>query len=157
SNVPWVRQLEDGTILAVAGPDMATLRTPVKTRGEGLTTVAAFEVSAGEVVPFVLTYDASHNDVPTPIDPHRALSTAEECWTEWSWQNNSPGEYRALLQRSLSTLKALTFVTTGGIVAAPTTSLPEKLGGQRNWDYRFCWIRDATFTLLALINNGYTD
>ena len=157
SNVPWVRRLEDGTVLAVAGPDMATLRTPIETRGKDLTTVAEFEVNAGDAVPFVLTYDASHHEVPSPIDAQRALATTEEFWADWSSKNTNNGEYRALVQRSLITLKALTFVPTGGIVAAPTTSLPERFGGARNWDYRYCWIRDATFTLLALINNGYTD
>ena len=157
SNVPWVRRLEDGTVLAVAGPDMATLRTPVETHGKDLTTVAEFDVSTGEVVPFVLTYDASHHEVPSAIHPERALADTEEFWTQWSSQNPSNGKYRDCVQRSLITLKALTFVPTGGIVAAPTTSLPERFGGSRNWDYRYCWIRDATFTLLALINNGYTD
>ena len=157
SNVPWVRRLEDGTVLAVAGPDMATLRTPVETHGKDLTTVAEFDVRAGEAVPFVLTYDASHREVPRPIDPQQSLETTEQFWTEWSSQNAGNGEYRDRMQRSLIALKALTFGPTGGIVAAPTASLPEKLGGARNWDYRYCWIRDATFTLLALINNGYTD
>lgn len=157
SNVPWVRRLEDGTVLAVAGPDMTTLRTPVKAHGKDLTTVADFEVNAGDAIPFVLTYDASHHEVPTAIDAQRALSATEEFWTEWSSKNDDKGEYRACVQRSLITLKALTFVPTGGMVAAPTTSLPERLGGARNWDYRYCWIRDATFTLLALINSGYTD
>ncbi|MEJ0034999.1 MAG: glycoside hydrolase family 15 protein [Gammaproteobacteria bacterium] len=156
SNVPWVRRLEDGAVLAVAGPDMATLRTPVETHGKDLTTVAEFDVKAGDAVPFVLTYDASHREVPSPIDAQRALTATEEFWTEWSSQNTNNGPYRDRVQRSLITLKALTFVPTGGIVAAPTTSLPERLGGARNWDYRYCWIRDATFTLLALINNGYT-
>jgi GH15 family glucan-1,4-alpha-glucosidase len=157
SNVPWVRRLEDGTLLAIAGPDMAVLRTPVDIHGKDLTTVAEFDVHAGECVPFVMTYDASHHDVPTAIDPQRALDATESFWTQWSAKNTNQGPYRDRVQRSLITLKALTFVPTGGIVAAPTTSLPEKLGGARNWDYRFCWIRDATFTLLSLINNGYTD
>ncbi len=112
---------------------------------------------AGDAIPFVLTYDASHHDVPSAIDAQEALAHTEEFWTEWSSQNTNNGQYRELVQRSLITLKALTFVPTGGIVAAPTTSLPERIGGARNWDYRYCWIRDATFTLLALINNGYTD
>jgi GH15 family glucan-1,4-alpha-glucosidase len=156
SNVPWVRRLDDGTVLAVAGPDMATIRTPIETHGKDLTTVAEFDVNAGDEVPFVITYDASHKDVPSPIDPQDSLKATEEFWAEWSSKNTCTGEYRDLVQRSLITLKALTLMPTGGIVAAPTTSLPEKLGGYRNWDYRFCWIRDATFTLLALINNGYT-
>src|SRR6185369_2473004 len=135
----------------------ATLRTPVETHGKDLTTVAEFEVSAGDSVPFVITYDASHHDIPAPIDPQQALSDTEEFWADWSAKNTNNGPYRDLVQRSLITLKALTFAPTGGIVAAPTTSLPERFGGARNWDYRYCWIRDATFTLLALINNGYTD
>jgi len=157
SNVPWVRRLEDGTVLAVAGPDMATLRTPVETHGKDLTTVAEFDIAEGDAVPFVLTYDASHHDIPAAIDVQESLAHTEEFWAEWSAQNTNNGQYRELVQRSLITLKALTFVPTGGIVAAPTTSLPERIGGARNWDYRYCWIRDATFTLLALINNGYTD
>jgi GH15 family glucan-1,4-alpha-glucosidase len=157
SNVPWVRRLEDGTVLAVAGPDMATLRTPVETHGKDFTTVAEFDVAEGDAVPFVLTYDASHHKIPAAIDTEEALGHTEEFWAGWSSQNTNNGRYRELVQRSLITLKALTFVPTGGIVAAPTTSLPERIGGARNWDYRYCWIRDATFTLLALINNGYTD
>src|SRR5262245_57789363 len=150
SNVPWVRRLDDGTVLAVAGPDMATLRTPVETHGKALTTVAEFDVSEGDSVPFVLTYDASHHEIPAAIDVQESLEHTEEFWAEWSSQNTNDGQYRDLVQRSLITLKALTFVPTGGIVAAPTTSLPERIGGARNWDYRYCWIRDATFTLLAL-------
>ena len=126
---------------------MAVLRTPVELRGENLTTVSEFSVKAGETVPFVLTYDASHLPLPKPIDPMRALSDTEAFWSEWSQQGKYDGEYRDLVQRSLITLKALTYRPTGGIVAAPTTSLPEKLGGSRNWDYRFCWLRDAAATL----------
>jgi GH15 family glucan-1,4-alpha-glucosidase len=148
SNIPW---LDDGTLQAVAGPDMAVLRTPVEPRGENMTTVAEFEIKSGETVPFVLTYDASHRPVPKPIDPMRALSDTEAFWSEWSSQASHSGERRDLVQRSLITLKALTYGPTGGMVAAPTTSPPEKLGGSRNWDYRFCWLRDATYTLLALI------
>jgi GH15 family glucan-1,4-alpha-glucosidase len=155
SNVPWVQRLEDGTLLAIAGPDMAVLRTPVELRGEDMTTRANFEVRAGELIPFVLTYDASHLPVPKPIDHMQALEDTRSFWTEWSSYGTYKGKYRDLVQRSLITLKALTFGPTGGIVAAPTTSLPEKLGGARNWDYRYCWLRDATFTLLALLNSGY--
>ncbi|MEJ1962873.1 MAG: glycoside hydrolase family 15 protein [Gammaproteobacteria bacterium] len=155
SNVPWVERLDDGTLQAVAGPDMAVLRTPAELRGENLTTVSEFEIEAGETIPFVLTYDASHKPVPKPIDPHEALAATETFWNDWSCQCRYEGEHRELLQRSLITLKALTYRPTGGIVAAPTTSLPEKIGGARNWDYRFCWLRDATYTLLAFINNGY--
>jgi GH15 family glucan-1,4-alpha-glucosidase len=156
-DIPWVRRTEDGALLAIAGQDMAVLRTPVETRGEDLTTVAGFEVSEGETIPFVLTYGPSHLPLPEPIDPARALQDTIDFWTEWSSRCTYAGEHRDLVMRSLITLKALTYEPTGGIVAAPTTSLPEKLGGQRNWDYRFCWLRDATFTLLALMNSGYTE
>jgi GH15 family glucan-1,4-alpha-glucosidase len=136
---------------------MTVLRTPVETRGEDLTTVADFEVGEGETVPFVLTYGPSHLPVPEPIDPAQALQDTEDFWTEWCGRCTYEGLSRDLVLRSLITLKALTYEPTGGIVAAPTTSLPEKLGGARNWDYRFCWLRDATFTLLALMNSGYTE
>jgi GH15 family glucan-1,4-alpha-glucosidase len=156
-DIPWVRRAEDGALLAISGQDMTVLRTPVETRGEDLTTVADFEISEGETVPFVLTYGPSHLPVPRPIDPAQALRDTEEFWTEWCSRCNYDGENRDLVMRSLITLKAQTYGPTGGIVAAPTTSLPEKLGGARNWDYRFCWLRDATFTLLALMNSGYTE
>jgi GH15 family glucan-1,4-alpha-glucosidase len=155
ADIPWVRRI-DHALLAICGQDMAVLRTPVETRGENLTTVAEFEVREGETVPFVLTYGPSHLDPPDAIDPEIALRETESFWTEWSSHYKRDGDYRDLVMRSLITLKALTFGPTGGIVAAPTTSLPEKLGGARNWDYRFCWLRDATFTLLALMNSGYT-
>lgn len=155
-DIPWVRRI-DHSLLAVAGQDMTVLRTPVETRGEDLTTVSEFEVKAGETVPFVLTYGPSHLDPPEPIDPDIALQETETFWKEWCSHCTRDGEYHDLILRSLITLKALTFAPTGGIVAAPTTSLPEKLGGARNWDYRFCWLRDATFTLLALMNSGYTE
>lgn len=156
-DIPWVRRCEDRSLLAVAGQDMTVLRTPVETRGQDLTTVSEFEVKAGETVPFVLTYGPSHLDPPEPIDPEIALQETEIFWKEWCSHCTRDGDYHDLILRSLITLKALTFGPTGGIVAAPTTSLPEKLGGARNWDYRFCWLRDATFTLLALMNSGYTE
>lgn len=157
-DVPWVKKNADGPgLLAICGPDMTVLRTPVETRGEDLTTVAEFEVGEGETVPFVLTYGPSHLPVPAPIDPMLALQETETFWNEWSARCTYEGEQRELVMRSLITLKALTYAPTGGIVAAPTTSLPEKLGGTRNWDYRFCWLRDATFTLLALMNSAYTE
>lgn len=156
ADIPWVRRI-DHSLLAVAGQDMTVLRTPVEIRGEDLTTVSEFEVKAGETVPFVLTYGPSHLDPPEPIDPEIALQETETFWKEWCSHCTRDGEYHDLVLRSLITLKALTFGPTGGIVAAPTTSLPEKLGGARNWDYRFCWLRDATFTLLALMNSGYTE
>jgi GH15 family glucan-1,4-alpha-glucosidase len=157
-DIPWVRKNPDSSgLLAICGPDMTVLRTPVETRGEDLTTVADFEVGEGETVPFVLTYGPSHLPVPAPIDPAQALQDTEDFWTEWCSRCTYEGFGRDLVMRSLITLKALTYAPTGGIVAAPTTSLPEKLGGARNWDYRFCWLRDATFTLLALMNSGYSE
>ncbi|WP_022722932.1 glycoside hydrolase family 15 protein [Rhodopseudomonas sp. B29] len=157
SAIPWVRRGQDGERLAICGPDMIVLRTPVKTHGENMTTIAEFEIEAGQTVPFVITYGASHLPVPEPIDPFQALEDTKQFWSEWSGRCSYEGEYRDLVMRSLITLKAQTFQPSGGIVAAPTTSLPEKLGGARNWDYRFCWLRDATFTLLALMNSGYTE
>ncbi|MEN3286057.1 MAG: hypothetical protein V7634_357 [Bradyrhizobium sp.] len=157
-DIPWVRRSDDGSaLLMVCGPDMTVLRTPVETRGENLTTIAEFEVRAGETVPFVLTYGPSHLPMPAAIDPELALKETKAFWDDWSSRCICKGENRDLVMRSLITLKALTFAPTGGIVAAPTTSLPEKLGGARNWDYRYCWLRDATFTLLALMNSGYTE
>jgi GH15 family glucan-1,4-alpha-glucosidase len=156
-DIPWVKRTEDGALLAICGQDMTVLRTPVETRGEDLTTVADFWVGEGETIPFVLTYGPSHLPVPKPINPAYALQATEDFWTEWCRRCTYEGEHRDLVMRSLITLKALTYGPTGGIVAAPTTSLPEKLGGLRNWDYRFCWLRDATFTLLALMNSGYTE
>ena len=156
ADIPWVRRI-DHSLMAVAGQDMTVLRTPVETRGEDLTTVSDFEVKEGETVPFVLAYGPSHLDPPAPIDPEEALQETEKFWEDWCSHCTRDGDYQELVLRSLITLKALTFAPTGGIVAAPTTSLPEKLGGGRNWDYRFCWLRDATFTLLALMNSGYTE
>jgi GH15 family glucan-1,4-alpha-glucosidase len=157
ADIPWVKRTDDGALLAIAGQDMTVLRTPVETRGEDMTTVAEFEVSEGEAIPFVLTYGPSHLPLPEPIDPAQALQDTEDFWIDWCSRCTYEGESRELVMRSLITLKALTYAPTGGIVAAPTTSLPEKLGGSRNWDYRFCWLRDATFTLLALMNSGYTE
>ncbi|HLZ05840.1 MAG TPA: glycoside hydrolase family 15 protein, partial [Bradyrhizobium sp.] len=158
NDIPWVRRSEErAALVAIAGQDMTVLRTPVQTRGEDMTTVADFEVSAGKTIPFVLTYGPSHLDLPDPIDPEIALKETETFWKEWCGRCSYEGEHRALVLRSLITLKALTFDPTGGIVAAPTTSLPEKLGGARNWDYRFCWLRDATFTLYALLISGYHE
>lgn len=155
TSIPWVRRLDDGTLLAVAGPDMAALRTPVALRGENMTTVSSFAVKAGETATFVLSYQASHRPVPVAVDAMQALSDTEAFWTEWSSRSTYHGKRREVVQRSLITLKALTFAPTGGIVAAPTASLPEKVGGARNWDYRYCWLRDATFTLFSLMNSGY--
>jgi GH15 family glucan-1,4-alpha-glucosidase len=157
NDIPWVRRAEDGALLAICGKDMTVLRTPVATRGKDMTTVADFEVSEGHTVPFVLTYGPSHLALPKPINPASALQDTEDFWTEWCSRCSYEGDNRDLVMRSLITLKALTYKPTGGIVAAPTTSLPEKLGGSRNWDYRYCWLRDATFTLFALMNSGYTE
>jgi GH15 family glucan-1,4-alpha-glucosidase len=157
-DIPWVRRTEDGSaLLAICGQDMTVLRTRVETRGQDMTTVAEFTVGAGDTIPFVLTYGPSHLPVPEPIDSDQALADTEAYWRDWTGRCTFQGDYRDLVMRSLITLKALTYDPTGGIVAAPTTSLPEKLGGMRNWDYRFCWLRDATFTLLALMNSGYTE
>ncbi len=157
ADIPWVKRTDDGALLAICGQDMTVLRTPVQTRGEDMTTVADFEIGEGETIPFVLTYGPSHLPVPEPINPAQALKDTEDFWTEWCSRCTYDGDRRDLVMRSLITLKALTYAPTGGIVAAPTTSLPEKLGGTRNWDYRYCWLRDATFTLLALMNSGYTE
>ena len=155
--VPWVNRLSDGTYRAIAGPDMVVVHTPVPLRGKDLTTVGEFEVEAGATVPFVLTHGSSHLDPPDPIDPIQSLDTTAAFWTEWVARCESEGEWPDAVTRSLITLKALTYAPTGGLVAAPTTSLPECLGGSRNWDYRYCWVRDATLTLLALMNSGYFD
>ena len=157
ADVPWVTRLEDGALRAIAGPAMVVLRTPVPVRGKDLKTIAEFTVGEGETVPFVLTYAASHMQPPRPIDPQAALRDTEEYWREWTGRCRCTGEWSDAVKRSLITLKALTYRPTGGIVAAPTTSLPEQLGGPRNWDYRFCWLRDATLTLLSLIHAGYQE
>jgi GH15 family glucan-1,4-alpha-glucosidase len=153
--VPWVTRLPDGGIRAVAGPDMVLLCSSVKLRGENLTTVGDFTLDAGESVSFVLTYAPSHLPAPDAIDSERALTLTEKFWLDWSARCRDGRSHSASVVRSLITLKALTYAPTGGIVAAPTTSLPEHLGGMRNWDYRFCWLRDATLTLLALMNADY--
>jgi GH15 family glucan-1,4-alpha-glucosidase len=152
--VPWVRRVE-GALQAVAGPDAVELRTPVATRGEDLSTVADFEVGPGDEVPFVLTWHRSHEPPPAPVDARRAVEDTTTWWTTWSDRCSTVGDLRDVVVRSLITLKALTYAPTGGIVAAPTTSLPEELGGVRNWDYRYCWLRDATFSLYALMLAGY--
>jgi GH15 family glucan-1,4-alpha-glucosidase len=142
---------------AIAGPNRLTLHTDVPLHGEGLKTVGEFAVAAGETVSFNLTYSASHLPAVEKIDVSAALTDTETYWRKWAAQCNSAGEWSDATIRSLITLKALTYRPTGGIVAAPTTSLPEKLRGMRNWDYRFCWLRDATLTLLALMGAGYYD
>jgi GH15 family glucan-1,4-alpha-glucosidase len=156
--VPWVTRLEDGTLRAIAGPDMVVLRTQAPLRGAGMKTVAEFTVTAGQSVHFVLTYSPSHLAVPGPIEAEPALADAEAFWREWTSVCIADiGRWAEPVHRSLITLKALTFQPTGGIVAAPTTSLPERLGGSRNWDYRLCWLRDATLTLLSMMNAGYYE
>ena len=154
--IPWVRHSDDG-LAAVAGPDALILRTNVKTRGEDLATVAQFSVAAGERKTFVLTWHPSNTKPPEPIDPWRAVANTELFWREWCSRCTYQGEWRDQVMRSLLTLKALTYAPTGGIIAAATTSLPEQLGGVRNWDYRYCWLRDATFTLYSFMEAGYTD
>jgi GH15 family glucan-1,4-alpha-glucosidase len=156
SIVPWVRRVDHARV-AIAGPDALCLRTPVEVHGENLTTVSEFVVSPGERVPFVLTWFPSNDDPPEEIDPEHALDDAEEYWLEWASLCDHTGRYHDEIHQSLLVLKALTYAPTGGIVAAPTTSLPELIGGVRNWDYRFCWLRDATLTLLAMLNSGYKD
>ncbi|CAG4922228.1 glycoside hydrolase family 15 protein [Paraburkholderia gardini] len=157
-SVPWVSRLaRDSGIKAIVGPDTVVLRTPVDLRGENLRTVAEFTVTAGERVPFTLTYTPSHLRMPPARDPHTALARTENHWLEWSARGTVTGRWAEPIRRSLITLKALAYEPTGGIVAAPTTSLPEQLGGTRNWDYRYCWLRDATITLLAMMRGGYYD
>jgi GH15 family glucan-1,4-alpha-glucosidase len=156
SVIPWVRRIETG-IRAVAGPDTVLLHTDVELRGENFTTVADFTVSEGQEIPFVLVWHPSHRPDSPPVDPRDTIRHTERWWREWSDRCNYKGPWRDAVVRSLITLKALTYASTGGIVAAPTTSLPEKLGGLRNWDYRYCWVRDATFTLYALMLGGYTE
>jgi GH15 family glucan-1,4-alpha-glucosidase len=155
--VPWVRR-DDHTLRAIAGPNGLVLRTPVETKGRRMTTVADFTVAAGQRVPFVLTWFPSHESDPQPVDPEQALVDTVGYWNEWGrGASGVRGPWRDAVHRSLITLKALTFAPTGGIVAAATTSLPEALGGVRNWDYRYCWVRDATLTLDALLECGCLD
>jgi GH15 family glucan-1,4-alpha-glucosidase len=154
--VPWVRRTADG-LHAVAGPDALSFAAPVKITNEDMRTTAAFRVRAGERVPFVLGWRASHRPAPPLPAAAAAIAAAERWWTDWSARCTYAGPWRAQVQRSLIVLKALTYAPTGGIVAAPTTSLPEHIGGVRNWDYRYCWLRDATLSLYALLLGGYVD
>ena len=157
-SVPWVTRREGGGgVVAVSGPDMVVLRTDVDLRGEDMITVADFTVTAGERIPFILTHCASHLAVPMGIDFADALHQTKAFWHEWSARSTYRGEWAVPISRSLLTLKCLTHQVTGGIVAAPTTSLPEEIGGVRNWDYRFCWLRDATLTLFAFMEAGYYE
>jgi GH15 family glucan-1,4-alpha-glucosidase len=154
STVPWVRRMDDSR-LAVAGPNALCFRTPVENRGENMRTIGEFTVREGERVPFVLTWYPSNERPPRPIDAEHALQDTVDFWGEWADRCAYKGRWQAEVNQSLTVLKALTYAPTGGIVAAPTTSLPERIGGERNWDYRYCWLRDATLTLLAFINAGY--
>jgi GH15 family glucan-1,4-alpha-glucosidase len=155
--VPWVSRLDDGTLRFIAGPDMLLLRTPVVSHGENFRTVAEFTVSAGETIPFTLIYAPSHLPPPKDHDAQQLLADTDKYWRKWSEKFKRTGPFEKVAARSLITLKALTYAPTGGIVAAPTTSLPEWIGSVRNWDYRYCWLRDATITLLAFMNAGYYD
>jgi GH15 family glucan-1,4-alpha-glucosidase len=155
-SIPWVRRIE-GALLATAGPDSIQLRAPVEVRGKGFTTVANFAVEPGQRLPFVLTHFPSHEAPPLPIDADATIASTEREWRAWCDRCTYDGRWRDAVMRSLITLKALTYGPTGGIVAAATTSLPEKIGGTRNWDYRYCWPRDATSTLYALLLAGYRD
>jgi GH15 family glucan-1,4-alpha-glucosidase len=157
SLTPWVTRLPDGCLHAIAGPDMVVLRAPVPLHGADFKTVAEFTVSAGETVPFVLTYGPSHLAPPPSIDPEKALAETDAFWRDWANQAQPAGEWSEAVIRSLITLKAMTYAPSGAVAAALTTSLPERLGGSRNWDYRFCWLRDATFTLVTLMNAGYYE
>ena len=154
--VPWVRAIDNG-VRAIAGPNLAVLHASVPVHGENLTTIADFNLREGERAWFTLTHGLSYEDDPAPIDPMQALADTEIFWQEWSSILKYEGKYRGAVERSLITLKAMTFRPTGGVVAAVTTSMPEKIGGVRNWDYRYCWLRDTTFTLLALANGGYFE
>jgi len=155
SVVPWVREHDHDGITAIAGPIGLILHAPVKSVGEDFRTRSRFTVRAGERVPFTLTYFASHEEPPAPADAEAELVRTSDWWTRWADRCTYVGPHRDAVRRSLVTLKALTYQPTGAIVAAPTTSLPEQLGGAKNWDYRFCWLRDATFSLFSLVNAGY--
>jgi GH15 family glucan-1,4-alpha-glucosidase len=159
SIIPWIRRLDDGRLTAVAGPDRLTLSTPAALYGENLRTITEFEIAAGEEIPFSLTWAPSYQPLPPPADPQDTIEKATVGWLRWSRSHKTEGsgEWSEAVLRSLITLKALTHLETGGIVAAATTSLPEQLGGSRNWDYRFCWLRDATLTLYALLNSGFSE
>ena len=154
SIIPWVHK-HDGAMHAIAGPDSVVLHSPVKTRGKDMRTVADFTVRAKERISFVLTYQSSLERVPGPIDCDAALARTSQWWRRWCSRSKYEGEWGPLVQRSSITLKALTYQPTGGLLAAATTSLPERIGGVRNWDYRYCWLRDATFSLYALLTLGY--
>jgi GH15 family glucan-1,4-alpha-glucosidase len=155
ASVPWI--LDGDCLRAVAGPDLALLCAPAPLQNKDRKTVARFEVAAGEMKAFTLSFGPSHLGDPPRVDPHAALHDTERFWHEWNRRCSLGGPWERPVRRSLITLKALTYSPTGGIVAAPTTSLPEKIGGVRNWDYRYCWLRDATLTLLAFMDAGHTE
>ncbi len=155
--VPWVRHLDEGGLVAVAGPNALILRATVPVKGEELSTVARFSLAAGERKSFMLTWYPSHENPPAPVEIDSVLHATERYWETWAARCTYRGPWRGAVLRSLLTLKALTYSPTGGIVAAATTSLPEFVGGVRNWDYRFCWLRDATFTLYSFMSAGYTE
>jgi GH15 family glucan-1,4-alpha-glucosidase len=157
STLPWVRRIDDDTRVAVAGPDGLCFRSAVEHRGENMRTIGEFTVREGERVPFTLTWYPSNEEPPERIDAEQALQDTVDYWTSWVAGCEYDGRWKQAVHESLIVLKALTYAPTGGIVAAPTTSLPEKIGGERNWDYRFCWLRDATLVLLAFINAGYLE
>ena len=154
--VPWVRS-DHGMLLAVAGPDAVVLRTPIPVHGHEMTSVATFSVAAGQRIPFALSWFPSHEEAPPALDVERELAEAEAWWRAWSARCTYDGPWREAVVSSLVALKGLTYSPTGGVVAAVTTSLPEQLGGARNWDYRYCWLRDATFTLYALMMGGHRE
>jgi len=155
--VPWVSRLETGALRAIAGPDMVIVNTPVHLRGEDMTTVGDFVISRDETIPFVLSYLPSHKPLDEPFDPIRALSDTETFWRDWSAKCRPAGPWTDAVVRSMITLKALTYAPTGGMVAAPTMALPEQLGGTRNWDYRYCWLRDATLVLIGAMSAGFFE
>jgi GH15 family glucan-1,4-alpha-glucosidase len=155
--VLWVTRVETGALRAIAGPDMVVLNTPVHVRGKNMTSVGEFTINLGDMIPFVLTYSRSHQPLPNPVDAMGALAETEKYWREWSAKCRPAGSWSDAVRRSMITLKALTYEPTGGIVAAPTASLPEQIGGVRNWDYRYCWLRDATLTLLGAMHAGYYE
>jgi GH15 family glucan-1,4-alpha-glucosidase len=156
-SVPWVNRHDSRTITAVSGPNLVTIRTPIALRGENMHTVGEFRVKKGEAVPFVLTYGASFEKIPQSIDAFIAKDETEIFWQRWAAQCRVTGRWRKIVMPSLVALKGLSYAPSGGIVAAATCSLPEQIGSTRNWDYRYCWLRDATFTLLAFLNAGFTE
>jgi GH15 family glucan-1,4-alpha-glucosidase len=155
--IPWVTRMEDGRLCTVAGPDRIVFAAPIELRGEAVTTRAEFDVEEGQTVPFMLTRSPSFSPTPASPDAATVVERVTHAWEKWASKYPSKGPYREAVLRSLLTLKGLTHHETGGIVAAPTTSLPQQIGGSRNWDYRFCWLRDAAYTLYAFLESGFTE